>query len=53
MHNAMALANQNAALVVAESKLDEEFETVFQSLSQIDKIETLFGNDQFSHKKRL
>ena len=41
MHNAMALADQNAALVIAENKLEEEFESVFQSLLKTSVQESL------------
>ena len=44
MQNAMALVNQNAALVVAENKLDEEFETIFQSLLETSVQESLSVN---------
>ncbi len=44
MQNAMALVNQNAALVVAENKLDEEFETIFQSLLETSVQESLSIN---------
>ena len=41
MHNAMALADQNAALVIAENKLEEEFDSVFQSLLKTSVQESL------------